>query len=127
MDIATFRSGFPEFADVLVYPDAQINFWSAIAEAQLDQTRWTTTWVFAVQLYVAHEITLARQNLKASTIGGTPGQHGGIVNSKTVGSVSASYDSATQSEKNAGWWNRTTYGMQLWRLMRIYGAGVVQL
>lgn len=127
MDIAVFRSAFPEFADTAIYPAAQVTFWAGLAESLLVTDVWGSTKDFAVQLYVAHEITLATQNVKAAAVGGSPGQSGGIANSKTVGSVTVSYDAASQTEKDAGWWNRTTYGQQLWRLIKIFGAGAIQL
>lgn len=127
MDITVFRQSFPEFVDTAVYPDAQITFWATLAEAQLPQCVWKTIWPIAVNLYVAHEIVIARQNVNASAVGGSPGQSGGIANTKTVGSVTVGYDSSSQTEKNAGWWNRTTYGQQLYRLIQIFGAGCVQL
>ncbi len=127
MDIAVFRTNFPEFASTTVYPSATITLWAALAERMLPETLWLETWPLAVQLYVAHEIVIASQNVKAAAVSGSPGQSGGIANSKTVGSASIAYDSTTQSEKDAGWWNRTTYGMQLWRLIKIFGAGCIQL
>ena len=127
MDIPAFRAAFPEFNDTTVYPDAQISFWSVVAEKQVLLCRWGDLWAQGVQLYVAHEITLAAQSAKAAAIGGTPGSQGGIANSKTVGSVSVGYDSTSTSEKDAGWWNLTTYGKQFIRLARIFGAGAVQL
>ena len=127
MDIPAFRSAFPEFSDTTVYPDEQITFWAGIAELQVRQCIWTTMWTKGVMLYVAHEITLAAQSAKAAAIGGTPGSQGGIANSKTVGSVSVGYDSTSTSEKDAGWWNLTTYGKQFIRLARIFGAGAIQL
>lgn len=127
MVIADFRTNFPEFASTTAYPDATITFWSGVAEKLLDECIWKDMYTTAVQLYTAHELVLARQNVRASTAGGVPGQSEGIKNNKTVGSVSAGYDSAIQSEKDAGWWNMTNYGKQLYRLMQIFGAGVVQL
>lgn len=84
-------------------------------------------WEQGVKLYVAHEITLAAQNQKAAATGGSPGQSGGIANSKTVGSVSVGYDTTSTAEKDAGWWNLTNYGKQFIRLARIFGAGAIQL
>lgn len=127
MDIPTFRSEFPEFSDTAVYPDAQLTLWSTLAEQLLPKCVWNNTWEFAVKLYTAHEITLAAQNAKAGAIGGVPGSSGGIANSKTVGSVSVGYDSAVTSEKDAGWWNLTTYGKQLYRLIQIFGSRCIQL
>lgn len=127
MDVALFRTNFPEFSDTAVYPTARITFWASLAEKMLPEQLWGDVWVYACNLYVAHEIVIATQNVQNSQIGGSPGQSGGIANNKTVGSVSVGYDSTTQSEKNAGWWNRTTYGQQLYRLIQIFGAGGVQL
>jgi len=78
-------------------------------------------------LYVAHEITLAGQNFKTGNNGGLPGQQAGAPNSKTVGSVTVAYDSSTTTEKDAGYWNLTTYGKAFIHLARIYGSGVIQL
>lgn len=127
MVIATFRAAFPEFANTSTYPDAQITFWATLAEQQVVQRIWGDVWGLGVQLYVAHEITLAAQNVQAAAVGGSPGQSGGIANSKAVGAVNVAYDAATQTEKDAGWWNRTTYGQQFIRLTRIFGAGAIQL
>lgn len=124
---ADFRAAFPEFADIVRYPDAQINFWAALAEAQVNCNRWGTQTQTGQYLYVAHEITLAASNQKTGIIGGTPGGTSGPVNSKTVGSVTAAYDTAQAAEKDAGYWNLTTYGKQFIRLARLFGAGAVQL
>lgn len=127
MDKTVFRKAFPEFANIAVYPDAQLDFWATLAEAQVNADRWGTQTAFGVQLYVAHEITLAAQSAKAANIGGTPGQQSGPTNSKTVGSVTVTYDTQAAIEKDAGHWNLTSYGRQFIRLARIFGAGVVQL
>ena len=127
MVIADFRTNFPEFSDTTRFPDSQLTFWSTIAEQMLNQCAWTTMWANGVFLYVAHEITIASQNVATASIGGSPGQSGGIANSKAVGGVNVAYDSVTQSEKNAGFWNRTTYGQQLYRYIRLFGAGSIQL
>lgn len=127
MDIPAFRTEFPEFSDTTVYPTAQITFWAGVAEKMVLRNIWCDMWETGVKLYVAHEITLAAQNAKAGAIGGTPGSSGGIASSKTVGSVSVSYDSANTSEKDAGWWNLTTYGKQFYRLVKMFGAGAIQL
>lgn len=127
MVLADFRTAFPEFSDIGKYPDAMLTFWSNFATIQVDPKRWGVQANVGIFLYVAHEITLASQNLSAAGIGGVPGGTSGPVNSKTVGSVSVSYDSAQAAEKDAGWWNLTQYGKQFIRLARIFGSGVVQL
>ncbi len=127
MDKALFRANFPEFASTTVYPDAQLTFWSSIAEKMLDEDIWDDMYANGVYLYVAHELVLARQNLQASTVGGLPGQGGGIASAKTVGSVSVNYDPNTTTEKDAGFWNLTNYGKQFFRLVQIFGSGCIQL
>lgn len=127
MDIVGFRANFPEFSDISRYPDSQLTFWASLAEMQVNVCRWGNMAPNGVMLYVAHEITLAAQNAKAGNIGGTPGGQAGPINSKTVGSVTVAYDSTQAAEKDAGWWNLTTYGKQFIRLARMFGAGVVQL
>lgn len=127
MDTAQFRSNFPEFSDVARYPVSQLTFWSGIAEKMLDEDVWDNMYESGVMLYVAHEVTLAAQNVKVATNGGVPGGASGPMNSKTVGSVSVGYDTTQTAEKDAGWWNLTTYGKQFYRLMRMFGAGAIQL
>lgn len=80
-----------------------------------------------VKLYVAHEITIAKQSASAAASGGTPGIFGGVPNSKAVGAVNVGYDSTSTAEKDAGWWNLTNYGKQYIRLARMFGAGCIQL
>lgn len=125
--LAAFRAAFPEFADISKYPDAMVTFWSTFATAQVNCNRWGSQVLMGIQLYTAHELVLAGQNQKAGVIGGTPGQQNGPATQKTVGSVSATYDGVATSEKDAGYWNLTTYGRQFIRLARIFGAGGAQL
>lgn len=126
-DIGAFRTNFPEFADTTAYPSTLIDFWLGLAELQVRQCVWKRCWSEGVSLYIAHEITLASQNVKAAKSGGVPGTMGGIANTKTVGSVTVGYDSQATSEKDAGYWNLTNYGKQFIRLARIFGAGAIQL
>lgn len=126
-DIGVFRRAFPEFADTSAYPSEQITFWSGLAILQVRQCIWKHAWQQGMSLYVAHEITLARQNAKIGVADGMPGTTGGVPNTKTVGSVTVGYDSEATSEKDAGYWNLTNYGKQFIRLARIFGAGAVQL
>lgn len=127
MNVATFRTNFPEFADTTAYPETTINFWAGVAEKMVNECVWDNMYETGVQLYVAHELVLARQNVKTATVGGLPGQGGGIASSKAVGSVNVSYDPATTTEKDAGFWNLTNYGKQFYRLVQIFGAGCMQL
>lgn len=127
MNIAQFRLDFPEFTDTARYPTTQIMFWSNVGDQLLNECVWGDLKPFALELYTAHQITLAAQNELTATNGGFPGQSGGIANNKTVGSVSVGYDSNVTSYANAGWWNLTNYGKQLYNLIRLFGAGCIQL
>jgi len=127
LDIATFRAAFPAFADSSRYPNAQITLFGTVAELMTNKDRWGDMWTFGVSLYVAHELTLEAQSTAAAQNGGVPGGQSGATASKAVGSVSVSYDTTSSAEKNAGWWNLTTYGKQYFRLLRMFGAGAVQL
>ncbi len=127
MDKTQFRLDFPEFISTTKYPDSQLDFWAGVAELLVRECVWKRMYTQAIKLYVAHEITLAAQNEATASTGGVPGTFAGIANNKTVGSVTVGYDSASTSEKDAGWWNLTTYGKQFYRLMKIFGAGCIQL
>lgn len=127
MDITQFRSEFPEFNDTVLYSSTMITFWATLAEKQVLADVWGDLVTQGVKLYVAHEITLAAQNVKSGQSKGMPGTTGGIATSKTVGSVSVTYDANNSSELGAGHWNLTTYGKQFMRLARLFGMGALQL
>lgn len=122
-----FRTAFPEFKDTVKYPDEMVNFWATVAQNQVPCRVWKNMWLQGVYLYTAHECVLAAQNVKTSVSGGTPGTMGGVPNSKAVGGVNVGYDSQSNSEKDAGYWNLTNYGKQFIRLARLFGAGAIQL
>ena len=126
-NVGQFRTQFPEFADPVKYPTPMIELWSAFATAQVNPNAWKTQTLMGISLYTAHELVLASQNIAAAQVGGTPGQQGGIAQTKTVGSVSVGYDAQSSNEKDASYWNLTTYGKQFIRLSRIFGAGCIQL
>jgi hypothetical protein len=126
-DIAAFRRAFPEFASLVVYPTEQIELWVGLATAMVSPNVWCSQWNLGVSLYVAHELTLASQNARSAKVGGSPGQQGGIASQKTVGSVTVQYDPQTSTEKDAGYWNLTTYGKQFFRLAMRFGTRPVQL
>jgi len=126
-DIAKFRVNFPEFNSAEQYSNETITFWGGLGELLVRSSIWKDAWNQGMSLYVAHQLVLAHQNTQAAAVGGSPGQQGGIANSKTVGSVTVSYDSTTSNETDAGFWNLTTYGKQFFRLTQIFGAGCIQL
>lgn len=126
-DTGAFRTQFPEFADKVKYPEPMISMWSTFASAMVNQRAWGTQYTLGVSLYTAHELVMASQNVDSSKVGGSPGQQGGIAQTKTIGSVTVGYDAQTSNEKDAGYWNLSTYGKQFYRLCKIFGAGAIQL
>lgn len=118
MDLSAFRAHQPEFADVARFPDALLTWWASIGESRLSADRFGTLYSHAVEVFVAH-------NLKLVTDGATT--TGGAVSSKTVGSVTVSYDTAGAMLPGAGHWNQTVYGRQFAQLFRLIGQGCIQL
>jgi hypothetical protein len=51
----------------------------------------------------------------------------GVINSKSVDKVSIGYDTAGGIEAGAGHWNLTIYGTRLIKLIKMVGAGPVQV
>lgn len=127
MDIALFRTDFPEFADSVRFTDSTITFWSGLGEQLISADRFGVMHTQAVELFAAHNIVLAAGNVAASSAGGLPGGSSGAVQSKAVGSVNVSYDTSGAMENNAGHWNQTTYGRQYIQLARLLGQGCYQL
>lgn len=126
--VADFRTNFPEFANSTKYPNAQIQFYLDLGLKLLTSERWVVSELqdYALQLFVAHQITLAAQRARAAATGGAPGV-AGVVASKAVDKVSVSYDTAASLVKDAGHWNLTSYGLQFIDLVRTIGSGGIQL
>jgi len=129
MDVAAFRESFPQFTADLV-PDARVQFHLTVAGKLLPATRWGDLLDQGVGLYVAHQLTLELEALKAHDGTGGIGAAAGAVTSetKTVGSMSHAVTRAGASGQgsalvNAGQYNSTVYGQQLWQLMQVVGAG----
>ena len=77
-----------------------------------------------VELYVAHYLTIGGSTeANAMGVGANPNP----VASKSVDGVSVSYDTSSAIETNAGFWNATAFGRELWQLMKIFGAGARQI
>ncbi len=128
-DDGLFRTSFPEFADPQSYPKEMLTMYATIGEIRLQKSRFCKLWTYGVQLFVAHNVVLARQNQAAAATGGVPGQQGGIPNSATVGSLTVSYDATTTNDPAPGAqsYNLTSYGKLLWDLIMMVGSGPIQL
>lgn len=126
MDVAQFRLDFPEFADDAVYTDHMVNFWAGIGVELIDLDRWGNLFTQGQSLFVAHNLVIQRRNMSGAASGGS-GMSFGVVSSKSVGSVSVSYDNSLVVMPNAGQWALTVYGLQYLQLARMIGVGGVQL
>lgn len=118
-----FRAIFPEFADRNKYLSAAVQFWLTNAQAQINLAAWGNSYSEGVYLYTAHQLAVAGSAGKS----GGAGPASGPIASKAVGSVSVSYDTSSTSESDAGFWNLTNYGKRYYRLVRMFGAGPIQL
>jgi len=123
---ASFRATFPVFASTTTYPDPQVQLWLSVAVQQVNAERWGTLTDMGVSLYVAHQLVL-EQKASMGASSGAPGSTVGILSSKSVDGVSASYDVSASTEKDAGHWNLTTYGTRYWRFSKMMGAGPMQI
>jgi hypothetical protein len=112
-------------------PFAAMQAFIALASASLQQARYQEQWMVAMGWFIAHYVTLYGRTDGGSqdTTGNTTaaaavaqGMASGILVSKSVGDVSASYAQLTGFE-DWGSWNLTIYGQQLITMARIVGAG----
>jgi hypothetical protein len=125
--VETFRQQFREFSDPELYEKPVLEFWAAVAGAVVNADRWANLSDYGVSLFVAHHLVLSRRNEEAAAAGGTPGEVKGPLASRSVDSVSNSWNSGAASEEDAGFWNSTSYGQRYIRLARMVGAGGIQL
>jgi hypothetical protein len=79
----------------------------------------------AAMLFTAHNLALGARDMAAAQSGAPPGEATGPTASKTVGPVSASFDTAATAIDGAGAWNATSYGQRLYTLMRKYSLGMI--
>lgn len=127
MDIATFRSVYPEFANSTTYPDAQVQYYLTQGAVMLNSRIWLALQDQGLGLYTAHYLALAQQRARAAAAGGVPGGVQGPTSSKSVADVAVSYDTAAVTLENGGQWNLTTYGVEFLQLARMVGAqGMIQ-
>lgn len=117
-----FVAAFPEFVNGTTYPQTQIEFWLTSAYSRLNAGRFGAQLDLAAMLYAAHYVSLAAKQAKAASRGQVVGAQAGMLTSKSVGGVSAGYSDNT-SIQGAGIWNATTYGQQLYQMMRVASAG----
>jgi len=121
MDVATFRTNFPEFTDATVYTDGIVNFWLIVATSILNQKRWGALYDLGIQLFVAHNIVIQAKDQA------NPGQAVNLKTSKGVADVSVGMDTNSTTVQDAGNWNLTTYGTRFAQFSKIAGMGGAQV
>lgn len=124
---AAFRQSFPIFADINNYLPQRVAFWLALGKQLLPAGRWDDLHDYGLSLFVAHHLILESRDQQAAEAGAGVGQVVGLESSKGVDSVSVSMDVGSVTLANAGHWNQTSYGIQLYQLAQMVGAGGVQL
>lgn len=125
--VQQFRSDYPEFANETRYPDAIINRGLRKADAILDQNIQGSQFVELAELCAAHYAELGGKTLAASAAGGVSTSGRGVLTSKSVDKVSASYDVSGIVDHDAGFWNSTGNGQEFFWWWSMYGAGGRQL
>jgi len=127
-----FKAVFPQFWDNLGdvrVPEPVLDMYIDFAMATVKESRYRKVWKMATCLFVAHFLTLYLQTMvdvsapAAAVI--QAGQTKGLTASKSVDSVSVSYDFTTALSDLDGWaaWKLTTYGVQFATIAKQYGMG----
>lgn len=124
---ATFRDQFPVFSSTSTYPDTEIQFWIDLAAKLHSVERWGDLYDYGVSLFVAHNLSLEFSSTSAAAAGQAPGQVVGALSSASVDKVSYSRDASSAMDPKNGHWNLTTYGLRWVKLVRMVGAGPIQV
>ena len=122
-----FRKDLPEFADTTRYPNAVLDYWLGIGAQIVNAQRFGDLTNPQIESFAAHNITLERRAIDEAERGGQVGMGVGILTSKSVDKASASYDVSTGAETGAGFYNQTIYGKRYWQMLRLHGAGGIQV
>jgi len=122
-----FRADFPEFSDKTRYPDTSVNFYLTQADNLLEQARFGDQFVYLAELFTAHYTEIRGRRSAQAALGGVNSSGGGILTSKSVDKVSASYDVSGIINPDAGFWNNTDYGREFFWWWEMSGAGGRQL
>lgn len=127
-----FVAVYPQFAEsggTFLVPEAVMNMYLDLAHACIKEIRWHDSWKVAMGWFIAHFLTLYLQGSAAAGSDAAAviraGAARGLQSSKSVGSVSVSYDFSAAVSDIDGWaaWKLTIYGQQLATMGRLVGKG----
>lgn len=126
LTVDQFREAFPAFSPDQ-YPDGAVQIQLTLANKFFSPTRWSDPEArdHVMGLYAAHFLSAYGSASSGGSGGGSAAL--GVVASKSVDGASVSFDTSSTAWANAGFWNATPYGRELWWLMRIFGAGAIQI
>lgn len=122
----TFRLHFPEFADVTVYPDPQVQFHIDTSTVMCNPAIWCQMQQLGVELMTAHFLAMSQymgQGGAGGAGGMVPGMQTGMKSSKSVSKVSVGYDNSLTGMEGWGPWNYTIYGQRWAWYAQLVGTG----
>ncbi|WP_416778677.1 DUF4054 domain-containing protein [Xenorhabdus budapestensis] len=126
--VEQFRTDFPEFTNPARYSDATIQFYLGQADILLDQDKHGDQFVYLTELFTAHHVELRGKAIASAAVRGSVNSaNGGVLSSKSVDKISASYDTSGVINPDAGFWNNTAYGREFYWWWSMFGAGGRQL
>lgn len=130
MTPSEFRAIFPAFASTTAFPDESIQYRLTLADAVISPDVWVEPVILehAKGLYAAHFLALyGSVAVGGDGTGSMAAGSSGVISSKSVDGASVSFDTGAFTFADAGFWNSTPYGRELWNLFTLFGAGARQL
>jgi len=116
---ATFKARYPEFDSE---SDARIQIFINDAMLEVSESRWGDLYDRGLSALAAHLLVIANKNTAAA---GSGSALSGKVASRTVGSVSVSFNNAASNGSTEDFYLSTSYGAEYWRLALSVGMGIV--
>lgn len=124
ISVSVFRTRFPEFSDVIAYPDARIQLFIDDTVALYigsNETRWNGTYNIAQAYLVAHMLTRGTKSKD-----GDSSISSGPIISKTVGQVSVTRANiSTPKNSFDEYYLSTTYGQEFLNIRNQNFVGVI--
>jgi len=127
MNTKSFREKFTEFGDIERFPEPVVAFWLDVVNRMLPSDRWGDLLEVGTCLALAHHLVLSARDQGTAVAAKVPGAVVGVQTSKSVDTVSVSYDVGAVTLEGGGFWNMTSYGVRFLGMARMVGSGGVQL
>lgn len=118
-DTDKFRTLFPQFANVLLYPDASLEAWWTMANCAMQEPPCLclTDDCGSLMLYLmtAHIAALLTRAATSAAVGN--------ITSASIDKVTVSFSTPPYKTGWQAWLASTPYGTQLWAMLSAFGAG----